>query len=49
MEKKEINEQLEYAKESMGFTPEIMQLIGAEAPEWFNLNIDHFGNYVFVF
>jgi len=28
MEKKEIKEQLEYAKESMGFTPEIMQLIG---------------------
>ncbi len=37
MEKKEIKEQLEYAKESMGFTPEIMQLIGGEAPEWFKL------------
>jgi AhpD family alkylhydroperoxidase len=37
MEKKEIKEQLEYAKESMGFTPEIMQLIGTEAPEWFKL------------
>ncbi len=37
MEKKEIEKQLEYAKESTGFTPEIMQLIGGEAPEWFKL------------
>ena len=37
MEKKEVKEQLEFARESMGFTPEIMQLIGGEAPEWFKL------------
>ena len=37
MEKKEVKEQLEFAKESMGFTPEIMKLIGGEAPEWFRL------------
>lgn len=37
MEKKDVKEQLEFAKESMGFTPEIMQLIGEQAPEWFKL------------
>lgn len=37
MEKREVKEQLEYTKESMGFTPEIMQLIGEHAPEWFRL------------
>lgn len=37
MEKKEVKEPLEFAKESMGFTPEIMHLIGEEAPEWFKL------------
>ncbi len=37
MEKKDIKEQLEFAKESMGFIPEIMSLMGKEAPEWFSL------------
>jgi alkylhydroperoxidase/carboxymuconolactone decarboxylase family protein YurZ len=37
MEEEEVKEQLEFAKESMGFTPEIMTLIGEEAPEWFKM------------
>ncbi len=37
MEKEEVKEQLEYAKESMGFIPEIMRLMGKDAPEWFGL------------
>lgn len=37
MEKEEVKEQLEFAKENMGFTPEIMTLIGEEEPEWFKM------------
>ncbi len=37
MEREEVKEQLEFAKESMGFIPEIMRLMGKEAPEWFSL------------
>ncbi len=37
MEKKEVKEQLEFTRESMGFIPEIMRLMGKEAPEWFSL------------
>ena len=33
----EIKKQLEFTKESMGFIPEIMNLMGKEAPEWFNI------------
>lgn len=40
MEKKEIKEQLDIAKKSMGFTPEIQQLVGEHAPEWFKLYRD---------
>jgi alkylhydroperoxidase/carboxymuconolactone decarboxylase family protein YurZ len=37
VKEKEVEEQLEFAKESMGFIPEIMRLMGKEKPEWFNL------------
>ncbi len=37
MEKKEVKEQLDIAMKSMGFTPEIQQIVGKEAPEWFKL------------
>jgi alkylhydroperoxidase/carboxymuconolactone decarboxylase family protein YurZ len=37
MEKDEVKKQLEFAKESMGFIPEIMSMIGKELPEWFSL------------
>ena len=37
MEKEEVKEQLGFAKESMGFVPEIMRMMGKEAPEWFSL------------
>lgn len=37
MEKEDIDKQLEFAKDKMGFIPEIMQMVGTEAPEWFNL------------
>lgn len=40
MEKKEVQEQLEIAKKSMGFVPEIMQLVGEYAPGWFKLYRD---------
>jgi alkylhydroperoxidase/carboxymuconolactone decarboxylase family protein YurZ len=35
--KEEVQEQLDIAKKSMGFVPEIQQLIGEHAPEWFKL------------
>jgi AhpD family alkylhydroperoxidase len=37
MEEKDVKEHFEFARESMGFIPEIMQLMGKEAPEWFKL------------
>ena len=40
MDKKEIEEQLELVKKSMGFVPEIQQLVGDHAPEWFKLYRD---------
>ena len=40
MERKEIKEQLDIAKESMGFIPEIQALIGDYAPGWFKLYRD---------
>jgi len=40
MEKKEIKEQLEVARKSMGFIPEIQQLMGEQAPSWFKLYRD---------
>ena len=40
MEKKEVKEQLETARKSMGFVPEIQRLMGEEAPEWFKLYQD---------
>ena len=40
MEKEEVEEQLETAKKSMGFIPEIQQLVGEHAPEWFKLYRD---------
>jgi AhpD family alkylhydroperoxidase len=36
-EKEEIKEQLELARESMGFAPDIMQIVGELAPAWFKL------------
>ncbi len=40
MERKEVKEQLDIARESMGFIPEIQQLVGEQAPEWFKLYRD---------
>ena len=42
MEEKEekIKEQFEMAKKSMGFIPEIQQLVGEHAPQWFKLYRD---------
>ena len=40
MKQKEIKEQLDVAKKSMGFTPEIQQLLGEHAPEGFKLYRD---------
>lgn len=40
MEKKEVKEQLDIARKSMGFVPEIQQLVGEEAPAWFKLYRD---------
>lgn len=37
MEEKIVKEQLEIAKKSMGFVPEIQQLVGEHAPAWFKL------------
>ncbi len=40
MVKKEVKEQLEIARKSMGFTPEIQRLVGEHAPAWFKLYRD---------
>ncbi len=40
MEKKEVKEQIDIARKSMGFVPEIQQLVGEEAPAWFKLYRD---------
>lgn len=40
MEKKEVKEQLDIARKSMGFVPEIQQLVGEHAPKWFKLYRD---------
>jgi AhpD family alkylhydroperoxidase len=40
MERKEVKEQLDVARKSMGFIPEIQQLVGEQAPEWFKLYRD---------
>lgn len=37
MVNEEVKEQLEIAKKSMGFIPEIQQLVGEHAPQWFKL------------
>ncbi len=40
MAKKEIEEQFEMAKKSMGFVPEIQHIVGEHAPAWFKLYSD---------
>ncbi|MCZ7391844.1 MAG: carboxymuconolactone decarboxylase family protein [Candidatus Methanoperedens sp.] len=40
MAKKEVKEQLDIARKSMGFVPEIQQLVGEHAPAWFKLYRD---------
>ncbi len=40
MVKKEVKEQFDMARKSMGFTPEIQRLVGEHAPAWFKLYRD---------